>query len=176
MMVNLPTKILTVTMSVTHAGQRLDQALVAVFPQFTRSQLQQWIAAGHVRVGGRDPRKARSVARRRAGRDPRTVGARDHGARRGYPARCRLRGRRLAGDQQATGAGGPSGRRQPRGHAPQRLAASSAGARRVAARRHRSPPRQGHVGPAGGGEDRTGASASDRTARRAQRWSASTSR
>jgi 23S rRNA pseudouridine1911/1915/1917 synthase len=57
MMVNLPTKILTVTMSVTHAGQRLDQALVAVFPQFTRSQLQQWIAAGHVRVGDAIPRK-----------------------------------------------------------------------------------------------------------------------
>ena len=56
-MVNLPTKILTVTMSVTHAGQRLDQALVAVFPQFTRSQLQQWIAAGHVRVGDAIPRK-----------------------------------------------------------------------------------------------------------------------
>ena len=41
----------------THAGQRLDQALVAVFPQFTRSQLQQWIAAGHVRVGNAIPRK-----------------------------------------------------------------------------------------------------------------------
>ncbi|MEK7260676.1 MAG: pseudouridine synthase, partial [Pseudomonadota bacterium] len=56
-MLNPPTQILTVTMSVTHAGQRLDQALVAVFPQFTRSQLQQWIAAGHVRVENAIPRK-----------------------------------------------------------------------------------------------------------------------
>ena len=56
-MVNPPTQILTVTMPVAHAGQRLDQALAAVFPQFTRSQLQQWIAAGHVRVENAIPRK-----------------------------------------------------------------------------------------------------------------------
>ncbi len=56
-MLNPPTQILTVTMPVMHAGQRLDQALAAVFPQFTRSQLQQWIAAGHVRVANAIPRK-----------------------------------------------------------------------------------------------------------------------
>ncbi|HLD14071.1 MAG TPA: 23S rRNA pseudouridine(1911/1915/1917) synthase RluD [Burkholderiales bacterium] len=56
-MVNPTTQILTLTIAVAHAGQRLDQALAAVFPQFTRSQLQQWIAAGHVRVGDAIPRK-----------------------------------------------------------------------------------------------------------------------
>src|SRR3989344_4349505 len=56
-MVNPTTQILTLTIAVAHAGQRLDQALAAVFPQFTRSQLQQWIAAGHVRVENAIPRK-----------------------------------------------------------------------------------------------------------------------
>jgi 23S rRNA pseudouridine1911/1915/1917 synthase len=39
------------------AGRRLDQALAALLPEYTRSQLQQWIEAGRVRVGGRQPRK-----------------------------------------------------------------------------------------------------------------------
>ncbi len=39
------------------AGRRLDQALAALLPDYTRSQLQQWIAAGRVRVAGRPPRK-----------------------------------------------------------------------------------------------------------------------
>ncbi|HEY8553474.1 MAG TPA: 23S rRNA pseudouridine(1911/1915/1917) synthase RluD [Burkholderiales bacterium] len=40
-----------------YAGRRLDQALAALFPDVTRSQLQQWIEAGRVLVGGRAPRK-----------------------------------------------------------------------------------------------------------------------
>lgn len=39
------------------AGRRLDQALAALLPGYTRSQIQQWIAAGHVRIAGRLPRK-----------------------------------------------------------------------------------------------------------------------
>lgn len=39
------------------AGHRLDQALAAMFPAVTRSQVQQWIVAGHVRVDGVSPRK-----------------------------------------------------------------------------------------------------------------------
>lgn len=44
------------------AGRRLDQALAAVFPDVTRSQLQQWIAAGLVSVDRRLPRKRDRVA------------------------------------------------------------------------------------------------------------------
>lgn len=44
------------------AGRRLDQALAAVFPDVTRSQLQYWIAAGRVTVDGRAPRKRDKVA------------------------------------------------------------------------------------------------------------------
>lgn len=43
------------------AGQRLDQALVALFPDVTRSQLQQWIAEGRVSVDARAPRKRDKV-------------------------------------------------------------------------------------------------------------------
>ena len=44
------------------AGHRLDRALAAVFPDVTRSQLQQWIADGRVTVGARVPRKRDKVA------------------------------------------------------------------------------------------------------------------
>jgi len=44
------------------AGQRLDRALAVVFPDVTRSQLQQWIADGRVTVGARVPRKRDKVA------------------------------------------------------------------------------------------------------------------
>ncbi len=37
------------------AGQRLDQALAEMFPDYSRSRLAQWIKAGAVRVDGIDP-------------------------------------------------------------------------------------------------------------------------
>lgn len=40
-------------MDPTLAGQRLDQALAALFRDFSRSRLQQWIRDGQVRVDGR---------------------------------------------------------------------------------------------------------------------------
>jgi len=40
------------------AGLRLDQALARMFPQYSRSRLQAWLAAGHIRVDG-----ARAAAR-----------------------------------------------------------------------------------------------------------------
>jgi 23S rRNA pseudouridine1911/1915/1917 synthase len=43
------------------AGKRLDQALVTMFPEATRSQLQQWIEAGRVRVNGAAARKRDKV-------------------------------------------------------------------------------------------------------------------
>jgi 23S rRNA pseudouridine1911/1915/1917 synthase len=36
------------------AGRRLDQALAAMFPDYSRSRLQDWIRAGRVRVDGRE--------------------------------------------------------------------------------------------------------------------------
>ncbi|HEX5092942.1 MAG TPA: RluA family pseudouridine synthase [Burkholderiales bacterium] len=41
------------------AGLRLDQALARMFPQYSRSRLQAWLAEGHIRVDG-----ARAEARR----------------------------------------------------------------------------------------------------------------
>ncbi|MDD3517086.1 MAG: 23S rRNA pseudouridine(1911/1915/1917) synthase RluD [Chromatiales bacterium] len=38
------------------AGQRVDQALALLFPEHSRSRIQQWIQAGQVRVGGLRPR------------------------------------------------------------------------------------------------------------------------
>ncbi|NGX15248.1 23S rRNA pseudouridine(1911/1915/1917) synthase RluD [Wenzhouxiangella sp. XN24] len=38
------------------AGQRLDQALATLFPDYSRSRLQAWIRAGHVRIDGRQLR------------------------------------------------------------------------------------------------------------------------
>ncbi len=52
-----PARILSAVFPPEHAGKRLDQALAMLFPEFTRSQLQQWIADGRVRIGGVQPRK-----------------------------------------------------------------------------------------------------------------------
>ena len=38
------------------AGQRLDQGLAELFPDYSRTRLQQWVRAGHVTVDGRLPR------------------------------------------------------------------------------------------------------------------------
>ncbi len=43
------------------AGQRLDQALAALFADITRSQLQQWIKDGHVLLNSGTPRKRDKV-------------------------------------------------------------------------------------------------------------------
>ncbi len=43
------------------AGQRLDQALAALFPDITRARLQQWIEDGRVGLNGRVPRKRDKV-------------------------------------------------------------------------------------------------------------------
>lgn len=43
------------------AGQRLDQALAALFTDITRSRLQQWIEEGRVTLNGRVPRKREKV-------------------------------------------------------------------------------------------------------------------
>jgi 23S rRNA pseudouridine1911/1915/1917 synthase len=42
----------TITIPPGYAGRRLDQALAELFPEHSRSRLQQWIAAGAVRVDG----------------------------------------------------------------------------------------------------------------------------
>jgi len=52
---------ISLEMSADYAGQRLDRALALLLPEFTRSQLQQWIAGGQVKVDGRAPRKRDTV-------------------------------------------------------------------------------------------------------------------
>lgn len=54
-------KILTARIPPEYAGRRLDQALAALFPDVTRTQLQQWIEAGHVVLDRRQPRKRDKV-------------------------------------------------------------------------------------------------------------------
>jgi 23S rRNA pseudouridine1911/1915/1917 synthase len=44
------------------SGKRLDQALAALFPDFTRSRLQQWIEGGQVQLNGARARKRDKVA------------------------------------------------------------------------------------------------------------------
>ncbi|MCX7959983.1 MAG: RluA family pseudouridine synthase [Burkholderiales bacterium] len=44
------------------AGLRLDQALVRLFPQYSRNRLQAWLRAGHVRVEGAPARASVPVA------------------------------------------------------------------------------------------------------------------
>ena len=157
-------------MPVTHAGQRLDQALVAVFPQFTRSQLQQWIAAGHVRVENAIPRKrdrlrggeqrSRSMSRRRPRprRSPRIFRSTIV-----YEDADLLVINKPPGLVVHPGAGNREGTllNALLHHLPPLAALPRAGIV------HRLD--KGHLGPAGGGEDRTGAPAPDRAARRARR-------
>ena len=47
---------LTATVALEHAGLRFDQALAALFPQFSRSRLTGWIRDGHALLDGRVPR------------------------------------------------------------------------------------------------------------------------
>lgn len=55
-------KVLTARIPPDHAGRRLDQALAALFPDITRSQLQQWIEEGRVSLAERLPRKRDKVS------------------------------------------------------------------------------------------------------------------
>ena len=44
------------------AGQRLDQALAALCPEYSRAQIQQWLRAGLIRIAGAVPRQRDKVA------------------------------------------------------------------------------------------------------------------
>ena len=52
---------LTATVPAECAGRRLDQVLVELFPDYSRSRLQAWIRAGQVQVDGRVPRARDAV-------------------------------------------------------------------------------------------------------------------
>ncbi|HUA88152.1 MAG TPA: RluA family pseudouridine synthase, partial [Steroidobacteraceae bacterium] len=52
----------TLELAAQARGQRLDQALAAALPQYSRARLQRWIRAGAVRVGGA-PARARDRVR-----------------------------------------------------------------------------------------------------------------
>ncbi len=58
----MTTRILSARIPSEYAGKRFDQALAAVFPDFSRSRLQQWIREGNVRLGQRLPKSSERVA------------------------------------------------------------------------------------------------------------------
>ncbi|MDS4031349.1 MAG: 23S rRNA pseudouridine(1911/1915/1917) synthase RluD [Candidatus Contendobacter sp.] len=47
-----PTERIDCRIPVDHAGMRLDQALAAILPAYSRSRLQQWLKTGQLRVNG----------------------------------------------------------------------------------------------------------------------------
>ncbi len=61
-MENSKPKILSARMPPEYAGKRLDQALAALFPGVSRSQIQQWIRAGNVSLDTALPRQRDKVA------------------------------------------------------------------------------------------------------------------
>ena len=78
------------------------------------------------------------------------------------------RGRAPDGDRQARRAGGAPGRRPLVGHAAQRPAGAPCRRGDAAARGHRAPARQGHLGPDGGGQDAAGGDRAGARHRRAR--------
>ncbi|MGE0384827.1 MAG: 23S rRNA pseudouridine(1911/1915/1917) synthase RluD [Gammaproteobacteria bacterium] len=48
--------VLTAIVPEDYAGQRLDQALARLFPDYSRSQLKDWLEAGRIRIDGTSPR------------------------------------------------------------------------------------------------------------------------
>src|SRR5687768_13266286 len=44
---------MTAAVPLTLGGMRLDQALVRIFPQYSRNRLQAWLKSGHITIGGR---------------------------------------------------------------------------------------------------------------------------
>ena len=53
---------LVATIPKTLAGARLDQALAQLFPQYSRSRIQQWIRSGHAILDGRQSKQKELVA------------------------------------------------------------------------------------------------------------------
>ncbi|MCZ6576166.1 MAG: 23S rRNA pseudouridine(1911/1915/1917) synthase RluD [Acidiferrobacterales bacterium] len=58
----MTSRILSARIPIEYAGKRFDQALAAVFPDFSRSRLQQWIREGNVRLSDRLPKSSEKVA------------------------------------------------------------------------------------------------------------------
>jgi 23S rRNA pseudouridine1911/1915/1917 synthase len=54
-------KKLVTTVPARYAGKRLDQALVGLFPEFSRSRLQQWVQDGRVSLDRRQPKSSEKV-------------------------------------------------------------------------------------------------------------------
>ena len=44
---------MTAAVPLTLGGMRLDQALVRIFPQYSRNRLQAWLKSGHITIDGR---------------------------------------------------------------------------------------------------------------------------
>jgi 23S rRNA pseudouridine1911/1915/1917 synthase len=58
----MPSSLHTLLIPESCAGLRLDQALAELFPDYSRSRLQNWIKAGEVTLDGRTPRGKEKVA------------------------------------------------------------------------------------------------------------------
>lgn len=52
---------LSVQIPTEYAGKRVDQTLAALFPDFSRSRLQQWVREGYIRLGSKLPRSSDKV-------------------------------------------------------------------------------------------------------------------
>ena len=48
------TEVITRQISLEYSGQRLDAVLAQLFPEYSRSRLQQWIREGNVLLDGRN--------------------------------------------------------------------------------------------------------------------------
>ena len=154
-----------------HAGWRLDRALAAAVPTLSRERLKALIRSGALTPASvRDPaiKVHGDEAFQLAVPEPEPA----HNEAQDIPLTSRLRGRASAGHRQAGRAGRPSGGRQPRPDVGQRLAPplrrQPVGHRRGRPARDRPPHRQGHVGPAGGRQDRRRARGAGEAVRRAQ--------
>ena len=55
-------RILSAVIPEEYAGKRLDQVLVLMFPEFSRSQIQAWIRQGHILVNAANPRQRDKVS------------------------------------------------------------------------------------------------------------------
>ena len=49
------------TIPAEYAGQRLDQALARLFPEYSRSRLKAWLLDGAIKVDGASPRPRDAV-------------------------------------------------------------------------------------------------------------------
>ena len=149
-------------------GQRLDLALAAALPQFSRSRLATWVTV-RCRHGRRRDGTATRCGIRGRGRGGARPGAAQHrSAGRVHRAEDRAARSAFLRHRQAGRAGGSSRRGQSGAHAAERTAGTGPETGRHSPGRHCASHRQGHQRPAGGGANPRGAQGADRCLARAR--------